>query len=232
MGRRTLKRVPLNFQGALGEVWEGGYINPYLGPLNCNFCDGSGYNAATKQIAEDFYGLVGPCRGWSDKITQDEVQALVDRNCLVYFTHTCKPGEGWKRRKDGYIPTAKEVNAHQHCAGLGGHDAINRYILIETRAKRLGVFGSCPVCKDEGTLPHLGDAIQKHYDAIIDRAKGREKSGYTESHHIVPRCLGGGDGKSNRVNLTAEEHYVAHQLLVKIYPGAHGLAIAASSCLA
>lgn len=70
---------------------------------------------------------------------------------------------------------------------------------------------------------------QKHYDAIIDRAKGREKSGYTESHHIVPRCLGGGDGKSNRVNLTAEEHYVAHQLLVKIYPGAHGLAIAASS---
>jgi hypothetical protein len=156
--------VPLNFQGALGEVWEGGYINPYLGPLNCNFCDGSGYNAATKQIAEDFYGLVGPCRGWSDKITQDEVQALVDRNCLVYFTHTCKPGEGWKRRKDGYIPTAKEVNAHQHCAGLGGHDAINRYILIETRAKRLGVFGSCPVCKDEGTLPHLGDAIREHYE--------------------------------------------------------------------
>ena len=68
---------------------------------------------------------------------------------------------------------------------------------------------------------------QKHYDAIIDRAKGREKSGYTESHHIVPRCLGGGDGKSNRVNLTAEEHYVAHQLLVKIYPDVHGLAIAA-----
>lgn len=68
---------------------------------------------------------------------------------------------------------------------------------------------------------------QKHYDALVTRAKGRVIDGPTESHHIIPRCMGGKDGKSNRVRLTPEEHYVAHQLLVRIYPHVHGLSIAA-----
>lgn len=72
---------------------------------------------------------------------------------------------------------------------------------------------------------------QSHYDALIQRAVGRRIDGPTESHHIIPRCMGGGDGKSNRVMLTPEEHYVAHQLLVRIYPEIHGLAIAAA-CMA
>ena len=41
---------------------------------------------------------------------------------------------------------------------------------------------------------------------------------YTERHHIVPRCLGGTNDPLNVVRLTPEEHYLAHQLLVKIYP--------------
>lgn len=41
---------------------------------------------------------------------------------------------------------------------------------------------------------------------------------YTESHHIVPKCMGGGNAPENLVELTAEEHYVAHQLLVKMHP--------------
>jgi len=59
---------------------------------------------------------------------------------------------------------------------------------------------------------------QKHYDLLIERAKQRNIKGYTEKHHIVPRCLGGADHTDNLVKLTAEEHYIAHQLLVKIYP--------------
>lgn len=58
----------------------------------------------------------------------------------------------------------------------------------------------------------------KHYNNLISRAKSRILLGYTESHHIIPRCMGGTDEQSNLVKLTAEEHYVAHQLLVKIYP--------------
>lgn len=59
---------------------------------------------------------------------------------------------------------------------------------------------------------------KKHYDLLINRAINRTIDGYTENHHIIPRCMGGIDEKSNLVSLTAKEHYVAHQLLVKIYP--------------
>tara|TARA_Y100001973_G_C5206836_1_gene342040 strand:- start:2086 stop:2889 length:804 start_codon:yes stop_codon:yes gene_type:complete len=61
---------------------------------------------------------------------------------------------------------------------------------------------------------------QKHYDLLIERAKNRKKlKGYVEKHHVLPKCLGGNDDLSNIVELTPEEHYVAHQLLVKIYKG-------------
>ena len=57
------------------------------------------------------------------------------------------------------------------------------------------------------------------YEKLIQRSKSRIIDGYTEIHHIIPRCLGGDDSKSNLAKLTPEEHYIAHQLLVKIYPG-------------
>ena len=46
---------------------------------------------------------------------------------------------------------------------------------------------------------------------------------YTESHHIIPRCLGGGNETSNLVLLTAREHFIAHRLLSKMYPLNSGL---------
>ena len=57
---------------------------------------------------------------------------------------------------------------------------------------------------------------QKIYNKLINRAKNRNIMGYVEKHHIIPKCLGGEDCKTNLVNLTPEEHYLAHQLLVKI----------------
>lgn len=57
----------------------------------------------------------------------------------------------------------------------------------------------------------------KQYDSLINRAKNRILSGYVEKHHIIPRCMGGTDDPNNLVYLTAREHFVAHQLLVKIY---------------
>lgn len=59
------------------------------------------------------------------------------------------------------------------------------------------------------------------------RARNRVFEGYAELHHVVPRCLGGTDDPSNLVSLTAGEHYVAHQLLVKMHPDHKGLAYAA-----
>ena len=59
---------------------------------------------------------------------------------------------------------------------------------------------------------------QLHYNKLIDRAKHRVLEGYSEKHHIVPKCMGGSDEQNNLVSLTPEEHYVAHQLLIKIFP--------------
>jgi len=59
----------------------------------------------------------------------------------------------------------------------------------------------------------------KIYNNIVDRGRVRIIDGYKELHHIVPKCMGGLNSADNLVYLTPEEHYVAHQLLVKIYPG-------------
>jgi hypothetical protein len=68
---------------------------------------------------------------------------------------------------------------------------------------------------------------QRHYNLLIERARGRKLTVYFEKHHIIPRCCGGGDESENIAQLTAEEHYVAHQLLVKIYPENRKLVFAA-----
>jgi len=68
---------------------------------------------------------------------------------------------------------------------------------------------------------------QKHYYTLILRSKSRVLEGYVEKHHILPKCLGGTDELENIVQLTAEEHFLAHQLLVKMYPNEPGLAYAA-----
>lgn len=67
---------------------------------------------------------------------------------------------------------------------------------------------------------------QRHYDLLILRARGRVIAGYSEKHHVLPRCMGGGNSAVNIVRLTPEEHFVAHQLLVKIHPGVRGLIFA------
>ena len=67
----------------------------------------------------------------------------------------------------------------------------------------------------------------KHYNMLIERAKNRKLTGYVEKHHITPKCLGGDDNKENLVELTPEEHYVAHQLLLNMYPNKPGLIYAA-----
>lgn len=72
---------------------------------------------------------------------------------------------------------------------------------------------------------------KKIYDNIVNigLSRGRSKSNldyYVERHHIIPKCMGGTDDKTNLVLLTAREHFVAHQLLLKMHPSHQGLAFA------
>ena len=53
-----------------------------------------------------------------------------------------------------------------------------------------------------------------NYVKTLNRQKGQGI--YYETHHIIPKSLGGNNSKSNLVLLTAREHFLAHYLLCKI----------------
>jgi hypothetical protein len=54
------------------------------------------------------------------------------------------------------------------------------------------------------------------YFSIIEQSKQRSIDGYFETHHIIPKSLGGDNDPSNLVTLTAREHFICHLLLVKM----------------
>jgi hypothetical protein len=68
---------------------------------------------------------------------------------------------------------------------------------------------------------------QKHYNRLIAKALSRPDIDQCETHHIIPVCMGGSNDKANLVNLTPEEHFLAHQLLIKLYPDNRKLLFAA-----
>lgn len=174
MGHRKLMRVPMAFEWPIGKVWYG-YQNPYC-PMECPYCNGTGHNPGTKQISDNFYDFAKAGTQWCDNITQDEVQALVDAGRLWDFTrvpiteeqaetvrqrrasgHNC-----WLPENNGYVPSAAEVN--EWSKGGIGHDAINRMILVEARAKRRGVWGHCAKCGGSGEL-FRDDNHREQYEA-------------------------------------------------------------------
>lgn len=60
---------------------------------------------------------------------------------------------------------------------------------------------------------------QRLYDSLCLRGQSsRLLTGYTEKHHIIPKCMGGTNDKANLTILTGKEHFICHRLLVKIYP--------------
>lgn len=65
----------------------------------------------------------------------------------------------------------------------------------------------------------IDNKYTRTYYTIIERAKSRTISTYTENHHIIPKSLGGNNSKDNLVALTAREHFVCHLLLTKMTEG-------------
>jgi hypothetical protein len=60
----------------------------------------------------------------------------------------------------------------------------------------------------------------KWYNKIINNALERSNlTGYFETHHIIPKSLGGLDNSQNLVKLTAREHFICHYLLTKFTSG-------------
>lgn len=66
----------------------------------------------------------------------------------------------------------------------------------------------------------------KIYQNLINKRLNNPISG--ETHHIIPKCVGGTDDACNLVKLSKREHRFAHLLLPKIYPRSVGLKVAAN----
>lgn len=66
------------------------------------------------------------------------------------------------------------------------------------------------------------------YLSLIEQHQVHDVGMYGEWHHIVPRCMGGTDSTENLVRISARAHYIAHLLLVKMYPGNNKLIYAAN----
>jgi hypothetical protein len=64
---------------------------------------------------------------------------------------------------------------------------------------------------------------QNIYNNLVTKAQNRVLEGYSEKHHIVPKCMGGSNDKANLVKLAAKEHFLAHKLLVRIHPKVRGV---------
>lgn len=73
----------------------------------------------------------------------------------------------------------------------------------------------------------------KEFIHNILNTRGRFACGdeYHERHHIVPKCMGGGNEEDNLIDLFAREHYEAHRLLASENPDNRGL-VYAWSCMA
>lgn len=70
-------------------------------------------------------------------------------------------------------------------------------------------------------MTFLNNKYTKTYYQIINRARSRTVSGYTETHHIIPRSLNGDNSPENLVVLTAREHFICHRLLLNMTTGNH-----------
>lgn len=159
---REVKRVALDFEWPRNMIWKG-FLNPYRSQP-CKACDSSGLNPATKEIADGWYGRDNPRwtwvsdarryndNAWQYHLMPDEIAALVKAGRLKDLTHTWSRETGWVERPGAAMPTAEEVR--EWAVSTMGHDAINRHICVKTRAKRLGVYGHCPVCNGDGEIWH------------------------------------------------------------------------------
>lgn len=66
-------------------------------------------------------------------------------------------------------------------------------------------------------------SIIKNAESVCSRTMKKKEAmiirGYLEDHHIIPKSLGGTDRISNKVWLTAEEHFICHKLLTEMTEG-------------
>lgn len=84
---------------------------------------------------------------------------------------------------------------------------------------RKGHFDELLFTPNEHTVQYYQIVINAINEKRIKTSPNDDNHIYYESHHIVPRSLGGNNSKTNRVLLTAKEHFLCHTLLPEMVIG-------------
>lgn len=164
---REVKRVPMDFNHPLREVW-GGYINPYLDKMDdCPACEGKGGSYLYLALQALWYGygkeyalsiamkyqneksrdeavefISNMPDKWILNLEQVDVQCLWDNGRLW----------GFGRKDIGDLcPNAEDVNkwAMGH---IMAHDGLNSFIAISNRCDILGYEKFCEQCDGDGSI--------------------------------------------------------------------------------
>jgi hypothetical protein len=69
------------------------------------------------------------------------------------------------------------------------------------------------------TTPFINNKYTLWYFNIIQSARNSPLPDIKERHHILPKSLGGSNDKTNIVTLSPRQHYICHQLLIKMTVG-------------
>lgn len=176
---REIKRVALDFEHPMHEVWPGFVRQGGAEFPPCTACcwggEPTGLTREAYAVEHTFYahqiswgGGNGDALAWSDKLGQVEVDKLVAEKRIGMRTlwDRIELPEPWEmdeghpiryrfERNDKPAPTAAEVNAANRGGSLFhdyGHDAISRWILARHRCELLGIPYECPTCKGHETI--------------------------------------------------------------------------------
>jgi hypothetical protein len=81
---RELKRVPLDFEWPLDEIWKGFLMPESLHENECQECGGDGYSETARKLKDRWYGYVpfDPAETGSENLTTatPQVRAFAERN--------------------------------------------------------------------------------------------------------------------------------------------------------
>ena len=142
---REVKRVTLDFDWPLNQVWEG-YVNPHY--LECQTCGGSGETLARSRLGE----LVG--------LLMLSGEDAARSRCHPYFNNC-----GGLHRTRGVAPSTDMTELTAALAGRQpdflGHDACDRWSATKKILEAAGLsddWGICKACKGEGIDPSVAEA--------------------------------------------------------------------------
>jgi hypothetical protein len=154
---REIKRVSLKFDWPIGKVWMG-YVNPY-NSIECPYCNATGGSKEAQELENKWFNWDGPReKAWQHNLDEDDIKELIKNDRLKDLTYEFKDNK-WVKIENKII-TPEMVNEWSY--KNFGHDAINRWICIKAKCKKMGVPERCKHCEGDGFI-FANDKVKKLY---------------------------------------------------------------------